>query len=490
MPSVSGGVRATSIGIAHFGVVVVVTRVLSLASHLVLGWLLVPADLGIYAQASAATNIVFAFRDLGVGRLLVQRPDRFRERSGPAMTTAVTTDILLATATIVIARLVGPGERQIVQVVDLLALALVVSAPSVVYQAGLAATGRFRRLAWLSAASAVARYGVTLVAAVAGAEGVSLAWGALAASLFDSVAGRLSMDHWAPGTSWRRRATSGTGRFLTEHWSAGMWVGFSTLAIAVQTQGDNLVIAWLTNPTVLGLYFFAYQLTVAVSSLFTVGFSNVLLPALAKTEEGAARQSAVERVLRTTAVMASPVAVSAGFVLPVVIVGIWGSKWLAAALPAEVLAVSLGARLLTPVAMAVYQVQGRWRSGALVGAVDGGLIVGAAIVGSVSGEVATVAYAVALVRSVAALGEGILAARLVSLPTLRTLRAVALPPVVTIGAAVPWLLLRSRYVGYDGPLAAQVALALGLATCVGLAHVLFFRTTWVQFVRSVSARER
>lgn len=244
-----------------------------------------------------------------------------------------------------------------------------------------------------------------------------------------------------------------------------------------------MVVGWIADPVKLGVYFFAYQLTVAVSSLFTVGFSNILLPSLAGVDDGPHRRAAVDRALRMTGTLGTPVAIAAAFMLPELIVVVWGTRWLDAARPAEILALTVGARLLTPVSMAVYQAQGRWKTAACVGLVDGAVVVMAAAVGALQGDVVAVAGAVGVARMSASMVETGLASALVGLPPFRTVWHACMPTVLTLAAAAPWLVFRARYLDFGGPVIVKLLVGSGLAVTICLLHAILYGSTWREFVR-------
>lgn len=486
------GPRRALQGIARFGAVVVATRMMSFCAQIVLGWILVPADFGAYAVALSATSLVFAFRELGISRLLAQRPAEAATLHHAAMRTAIAANGALALLAVILTW-AGAGllSGQTVKCVLLLAASLIVAAPATVYQARLAAAGEFRALARLSAASAMGRYAVMVVAALMGGAGVSFAYGALAAAICDTLFA------WAGFLRMRVRTGERGGEFVSRSQTGinarsfarsiarpGFWVGVTTFAIALQTQGDNLIIGWASSAEELGIYFFSYQLTVAVSSLFTVGFYTVLLPTLSSAQSGAARQNAVEGALRTAAVFGPVAGVFAAYALPVLITAVWGARWASAARPAEILAVTVGARLLTPVAMAVYQAEGKWQAGAYISLADGFVIMVAAFVGAGLGDVGTIALSVGIARSVLAVSEALLAVRAVGLPVAQVGRRLVEPLVITAAIGVCFLVARNTLVAYGGPILHQGAIGLLLIISVGILHRVRYAATWRRVARS------
>jgi PST family polysaccharide transporter len=254
-----------------------VTKAGSLITQVVLGWILSDGDFGVYAIAVSVALIAQVLRDGGIRVLLVQEGDpAFERQVRPAFWMSLVFSLFCAAGLVAVApALAGVfGEPELVPVLLVLALSLPVQSMVVPAVARLQIDLRFRTLARIELVSSIIRYGLTIVLALAGLGPLAFAIPIVAAAAYEALAGWLATRV----TAWRRPVELDRWRSLFRR---SKWVMLNTLATAVPRQSDYFALGLSAPIDVVGVYFFAYQLTFQFASLLQTNIRKVLLASFA-----------------------------------------------------------------------------------------------------------------------------------------------------------------------------------------------------------------
>lgn len=141
---------------------------------------------------------------------------------------------------------------------------------------------------------------------------------------------------------WRRRAA---------------WAGQSVSQM-MAGQTDYLVISALGDPVLLGLYFFSYQVTVALSAVLMVPLSRSALSDLA-TRGGRERETVACQLLLYTLVAVGAVCAVLAALMPVA-AALLPAEWRPAVPLVVLLLGSMPARFVAPITDALQMARGRW----------------------------------------------------------------------------------------------------------------------------------
>ena len=322
----------------------VATQFFSLLAQVVLGWWLSEGDFGLYALAIGVTACMQVFRDGGVSLWLArQKRDEFEGNVNQGFWLCLLSSVGVALSMAVVAPVAGIvyGEPQIGWLILIVAASVPLESYNVVAEANLQVSLRFRALAVFRTIGAIVRYGLTILMAYTG-------WGPFSfvlpliplAMLRMGVAFALTgLTPWHEPMSWQR---------IREMFRASKWVFSGTFASSVFRQIDYLVLGLVAPTTVVGVYFFTYQLAVQPVLLFSQSLRRVLIPTFSLTEQDAARQSrAIVRAAAFIGLITSGLflffALMAGRFEHLLWQGRWSSavpamRWLAAAMPLHLFA--------------------------------------------------------------------------------------------------------------------------------------------------------
>ncbi|MGE3110075.1 MAG: oligosaccharide flippase family protein [Phycisphaerales bacterium] len=341
----------------------VVAKGLSFVSIAVLGLLLTPEDFGIYGISFSIAAFLQVFRDGGVVQLLVQRGEAaYGELRGPVFWMAgafnAVTGGVLALLAPVLSRAYGSGELMWLLVV--IGVSMPLATPGVVLQARLAMQLRFGTIARIQLMSSIIRYGGTITLAWMGMGPLCFVLPLPVIAAYEGVAA-----YAATGESpWRDGARVGVWRGLFLH---SRWLILQALASASINQGCFLMLGAMVDKSVVGVFFFAYQLITQIDAVLAATAGVVLFPALSRLAPEPERfRAALLRACRTIVFLGAPAtgALLAG--MDAFENMMWHARWSAAVLPVQALSVLYAARVLFTVPGVALMAQGKFKACAMI----------------------------------------------------------------------------------------------------------------------------
>lgn len=174
-------------------------------------------------------------------------------------------------------------------------------------------------------------------------------------------------------------------------------LAFTTITL----QGDYLILGLFASRDVVGVYYFAYNLSIQTLVLLTEGARGILMPTLSKLSENPARQrQALLTSARSLAVVATPLLLLQAALAEPLLLAVFGAKWAASVPVLQLISVGMAFRSVTAPGVALLMTQGRFNvllalsaAGAAVFLV---LVTAAAAVAPEGTEAVAVAAAVAV----------------------------------------------------------------------------------------------
>jgi len=331
-----------------------------MAAH---GLFLSKEDFGLYAISFSIAAFAQIFRDGGVVQLLVQRGETaYRSLLGPVFWMALAFNFATALVLAGIAPFVARGrhEPDLLWLLIVIGLSMPLATPAVVLQARLAMKLRFDVVSRIQLISAFIRYGGTISLAWFGFGPLSFVLPLPVIALYEGVASYIAVRE-AP---WRHSPQFHRWRDL---FVQSKWLVFTAFATASLNQGGYLVLSALVDKSVIGVFFFAYQLIGQVDSLLSSTAAVVLFPALARLADEPARfRAAVRRSARMLMLLAAPAtaALVVGFGPFETI--LWHGKWEAARWPCQAISLFYASRILFMVPGVAMQSLGQFRAAAFL----------------------------------------------------------------------------------------------------------------------------
>jgi O-antigen/teichoic acid export membrane protein len=310
------------------------TRVVTLATTLVLARLLAPEDFGLFAMALLGMELLSVFSGLWLGAALIVRPDLGRRGQGTVLTLLMAAGAVFALGLLAATPFVAAffGEPRLNRLVTVLAAVLVVSGVNWFYETLLQRELAFRRRFVAQMVRTVAFSVVALELALLGAE----AWSLPVAYLCGHLAHAIALLHLAPyrvrpafDYEEARRIVRGGRGFLGQD-----------LATFMSQNADYLAVGRILGPAQLGFYAMAYRQAELPHYAIAEPVGKVTFPAFAQMRHrGEDVRSAFLDVLRMIALVTCPAGVVLSAAAVPFTLALLGEEWLPMAAPLAVLGI-------------------------------------------------------------------------------------------------------------------------------------------------------
>jgi O-antigen/teichoic acid export membrane protein len=335
--------------------VTLLSKLVGIAAQIALAHSLTKDQFGSYAIASVVMMFATLLRDAALPQILIHRQQQLSDLVTPSfwMSCALGTlsGLIMAVAAVIFGIRDGGGD--VAGLLWIAAAAAPLMSIGVVPWAILQIELRFRALAAVSALTVVASGSLSVVMALlhCGAYSlmVPLTLSMLAQSVMFFTLAPPKVRFQAEFRKWLSLIPDGTKLLLT---------GVGAMIVA---QGDYMILGIRCDKETVGLYFFAFNLSLQVIALMSMSLSSVLTPTLAKLNAEPQRQAAAYlRACKVLAAVGMPAcALQIIFARPVVI-QVFGAKWTDAVLLLQILSVGMAFALVNQLCRGALQAQGRF----------------------------------------------------------------------------------------------------------------------------------
>ncbi|MCS6264020.1 MAG: oligosaccharide flippase family protein [Nitrospira sp.] len=339
----------------------------SLIAQLILGWLLAKEDFALYAIAISWSTIVMALRNGGTQRLLIQKGTQYSDLAVMYLKFALLFNVvgfaILMAAAPILSGLYDSHSLRVM--VWILGLSLPLSTAAMIFQAKLSADLEFAKVSRLIILSSLARHGSMVVFAWLGLGPLSFVLPLCVVALVETALGWYWARRWPPNRPLTWPSICGI-------FQDSRWVMLTALASALTINGDYLAISLLQSKELLGVYFFGYQLSLALVALVTSSLDTVMMPTFSSLGHETSRQTDLfVRGTRLLAVVSTFACFGLALAAPAAIHGLWGGKWDEAIPVVQILSLAMPVRLMIPLCRAMLEARGQWRLVSVLSISDG-----------------------------------------------------------------------------------------------------------------------
>lgn len=367
------------------------SRVVTLAGQVALGWLLLADEFGAYAFAISITAVVAAVRNGGTAQVLIQRGHEYSTRAGLFFKYALAFNSLAMLVLLAIGIPLWMSGSPSGLILCSMAIAIPLGTPSVLFKAKLSIDGRFQEVAKISLGSALLWQASIVCFAWLGWGAFSFVLPPLLQAMYENVAG---WSYVKQLPQFRQKATREEylGLFRETR-----WLMLSAAMLAPATSGTYFVVAMLHDVTITGVYFFAFQLVVAFGMPIYGAVESVLPSMFVKMASDRARQLALYgRAIKLSFIVGMPVAVVFSLIVPLLMHFTWQGKWDIAAAPVQILAICVPAWIVVAIARSLVEACGMWRLRFVIVSLYGVGGMGAAAIGAFLGGTQSIALFVTI----------------------------------------------------------------------------------------------
>lgn len=374
--------RKTALTQGIWGIVnVAAIRMITFIAQIVLAIMLSPREFGVYAVAMAVATIALTLRGAGVTQWQIEGGARqHHERGVDAFWLALVWNLALGTAVAAASHPLGKvfGEDDVGVLIAVIGLSFPLQTPATYFLARLQIQLRIKELTIIELASAVLRNGLMVACAAAGFGAYSFVIPIPVCYLLEAVLG-----YWVVRESpWRSTPNR-------DRWPAILrstsFIMAGTVGTAVGLQGDYVLLGAMAPIAAVGIYYFAYQLTLQTAGLVATNVSRIFTSVLVANEPDVR----VRKFLTATQFMmlaGSPaVLLLAAGIVPFETL-VWHGKWADATTAVTYLSLGLPLYLLATAVQSFTLSDGRFKRWMLMNATKAVFVVGAAaLVGTYGG---------------------------------------------------------------------------------------------------------
>jgi PST family polysaccharide transporter len=428
-------------------------RLLSIATIYVTGQVLSKEDFALYAIAISWGEIFIFLTSGGMQKILIARGRSFHALHPYVLTISFAINctwcVLLMVLAPVIAHIYDAVEVRWLIVV--IGLSIPITTISSILMAKLSIELRFRELSILSIFTAVVRNGGIISLTLLGFGPMSFAIALVMVAVFEAT-----YLFFRTGRSIRAKLPS--RRLVRIVMSQAGWVMSGILAFALTHNGDYLVIGALAEKAVLGVYFFGFQLSLAIFFMFSASLKTVLMPTFAALNTDRRRQDAAFlRALEMGAFLMFFLSFGVVVVAEPLITWVWAGKWDEAVPVVQIIAAMSLPSVMFPIGTALLDARGRWRLTAMLAWFSAINLMVCTTIGALIGGLLPIAVAVGVSMFIQGLIYLFVIWRNIEASCIATLKAVFVPYVIAALSAVASLALYAA-VASGGHALAEIAL--------------------------------
>lgn len=311
-------------------------RVLGLISQLVLAKILLPEDFGILGLATTISAFFTVLTNFGIDQVLQQRQRRMHLWATQAFWISLTLATIAAIAMSVYAPIGAHlyHNDKIIPLVWIMALGLPLSALSVVPEARLKTSLKFKFMLGYGSVEMIVTQVLMILMAWRGWGAISFVLpGALMAAIYAVVYWRVAPVPLRPvrvSRGWKKMMARGSAAF-----------GISLLIISIG-QGDYITLGLIAPASVVGVYFFAFRLASQPLRMLASSFVWALRPALITMSHEPERQmNAVLKTATLLGLLTVPICFLQAAVARPGLTLLFGTRWAAAIPLIQILSISL-----------------------------------------------------------------------------------------------------------------------------------------------------
>ena len=219
------------------------------------------------------------------------------------------------------------------------------------------------------------------------------------------------------------------------------------------------MIGFFESRETLGLYFFGFQLTLAIAVVISQGMQSVVMPLMSSMKNDTARQAdAFTKMLVVLVFFMTFISFQMCLVSGYFIHHIWGGKWDDAIIVVQLMSISLATNILGPLGKSMLEARGKWRLVSYFILLDAIGIIISAYIGSQLGGLIAIAISVSAYRFAFGMAYILYVSSSLRLNILHIFRVILAP---VIAGIIPLLILFYRF-GSDPALISWLNVAVNI----------------------------
>lgn len=371
---------------------VILSRAGSLITQVVAAWYLIPEQFGLYASVYSVAAIAMSVKNGSFLSLMLHKePNEKIELRN----IAIVINILLFLVLCLLSLMHSNETASILMMI--FSLVVLFSVFGLDLRLEFSVNNDFFKLANLEVYSSIIQQIVSILCLIIGFGVFSLAIGFAAVTLFEFVYKYRLIGFCNEKISLKMSV-------FHKYFSECKWLIASAIVMGVALQGDYFALSITTSFYILGIYFFAFQLTSAASQLITSAIRSVMVPTLINYKSNTPKLNEEFNFYSNLVFVWSIIFVFSGIVLSNFLIDlVWSGKWSMAIPVVNALLLSLIARFQLPLLYSYFEVAEAWRFKFSILALDAALLLFVAFIAGLSSDLYVISLSIAAYRILSSL---------------------------------------------------------------------------------------
>ena len=322
-------------GIFWNGISLITRQGIQFVTVAILAHLLFPEDFGIIAMAFVFTGLMTTVNDLGLASAIIQRKTVTQEQLSSCFWVGISMGILLCGIIITTSRLIANfyHEPLVQPVISILSFGFIIGSIGIIHRSLLVREIEFKKLAFIEIGAVVGYGAISIPMAIMGFGVWSLVWGELFRYFITTISVWI-VCKWHPEFIFRYKP-------FRELLGFGANVMGANLLNYISYNVDYLLTGRFLGPASLGYYRMGYRLADLPHRTVSPTVTKVSFPAFSKVQEDNERlQKGYLKTITYISLINFPLLFGLIIVAPEFIKVVYGSKWIPAILPTQILCIA------------------------------------------------------------------------------------------------------------------------------------------------------
>lgn len=407
------------------------TKLATLATHLLLSWILIPAEFGIAATVSSIASIGALVHSAGFRELLVQRQQSFGTLARKVYWLALAANCLVAIAIAALAPVAAAvfREPRIAGLTLIAALHWPLSSLAIVAEARLSIDLRFREIVVIQIGKAIVMGIAAVSLAFLGMGAAAIVWSLIPGALWVAAA-----SFYAVGRAPLDSTASAASRDILP---SAIYLSVASFLGNAARHAIIAIVAFLNSAEVAGLFFWGFSLASQAVYILAANLQRLFFPTFSKLSGDPERQyRGFILSLRMLTAALAPVCMLQILLARPLIGSFFPDRWLPTAPIVQWISLSLILEPLVFLPQSLLKAHGFFRGSVGLSATGVCLVSSGAVLGSHYGGISEIAQGVAIGKAIYSLLGGLIVTRIFKKDIIELLSAVSLPIAICGGSFV------------------------------------------------------
>lgn len=325
--------------------------------QIVLGWILVKEEYGLFAITLSIASIFSCMRNGGTDQIIIQRGSEYATLAPRVATFSLMFNVFICILFLAVSEKIAIyyGEPELTSLLIVLAFGYLFATPGPILIAKLSIQKGFREISISNLITVLSKHVLTIVLALLGFGIFSLLIPLAMQPLIGAVSAYFFAKSWP--------SFSGFGNIrMWNILQSSIWVIASNFAYQLSSNVQYFIFGYYFSSSVIGVYFFAVQIINSPITLINNTVKSIVFPSLSVLVDDPKYKNAVIKSIVVSYSIGALIGISGYLILPVLTDMIWKGKWNESIIFIRILCLIMPSGILVNTLYEILASSGFWRS--------------------------------------------------------------------------------------------------------------------------------